>query len=34
VPRDCPAVGVHDKTKPGDSNDAGAWKVDSLFPPK
>lgn len=34
VPRDCPALGVHDKTKPGDSNDAGAWKVDSLFPPK
>ncbi len=34
VLRNCPALGVHDKTKPGDSNDAGAWRVDSLFPPK
>ena len=33
VPRSCPALGVHDKTKPGDTNDAGAWKVDSAFPP-
>ncbi|MEO8106598.1 MAG: hypothetical protein ABI720_04705 [Actinomycetes bacterium] len=33
VPRNCPALGVHDKTKPGDSNDAGAWKVDSRYPP-
>lgn len=33
VPKRCLALGVHDKTKPGDSNDAGAWKVDSVFPP-
>jgi hypothetical protein len=33
IPNNCPALGVHDKTKPGDSNDAGAWKVDSSFPP-
>lgn len=31
VPKACPALGVHDKTKQGDSNDAGAWKVDSVF---
>jgi hypothetical protein len=31
IPRSCPALGVHDKTKPGDSNDSGAWKVDSPF---
>lgn len=34
VPRRCPALGVHDKTRSGDSNDAGAWKVDSPYPPK
>ncbi len=33
IPRTCPALGVHDKTKPGDSNDSGAWKVDSSFAP-
>ena len=31
IPKECAALGVHDKTKPGDSNDAGAWKVDSTF---
>ena len=29
IPESCAALGVHDKTKPGDSNDAGAWKVDA-----
>ena len=33
IPKECAALGVHDKTKPGDSNDAGAWKVDSTFAP-
>lgn len=33
VPKSCPALGVHDKTKPGDSNDAGAWKVDATITP-
>ena len=33
IPDDCPALGVHNKTLPGDSNDAGAWKVDSAFAP-
>ena len=33
IPNDCPALGVHNKTQPGDSNDSGAWKVDSAFPP-
>ena len=33
IPRSCAALGVHDKTKPGDSNDSGAWKVDSGFAP-
>ncbi|MFL6288184.1 MAG: hypothetical protein ACJ73L_07280, partial [Actinomycetes bacterium] len=33
IPNDCPALGVHNKTQPGDSNDSGAWKVDSNFPP-
>jgi hypothetical protein len=33
IPNDCPALGVHNKTQPGDSNDSGAWKVDSQFPP-
>jgi hypothetical protein len=33
IPNDCPALGVHNKTQPGDSNDSGAWKVDSQYPP-
>jgi hypothetical protein len=33
IPNDCPALGVHNKTQPGDSNDSGAWKVDSDFAP-
>jgi hypothetical protein len=33
VPKACAALGVHDKTKPGDSNDAGAWKVDATRNP-
>jgi hypothetical protein len=33
IPRACPVKGVHDKTKPGDSNDSGAWKVDSPYAP-
>jgi len=33
IPHDCPALGVHNKTQPGDSNDSGAWKVDSAFTP-
>lgn len=33
IPNDCPALGVHNKTQPGDSNDSGAWKVDSQFAP-
>jgi hypothetical protein len=33
IPNDCPALGVHNKTQPGDSNDSGAWKVDSEFAP-
>ena len=33
VPKGCAALGVHDKTKPGDSNDAGAWKVDATISP-
>lgn len=33
IPNDCPELGVHNKTRPGDSNDAGAWKVDSVYPP-
>jgi hypothetical protein len=34
IPDDCTALGVHNKTQPGDSNDAGAWKVDSVFAPE
>ncbi|HEX5016437.1 MAG TPA: hypothetical protein VFX15_02490 [Actinomycetes bacterium] len=33
IPNDCPALGVHNKTQPGDSNDSGSWKVDSEFAP-
>jgi hypothetical protein len=33
IPKQCPAKGVHDKTRPGDSNDSGGWQVDSTIPP-
>ncbi len=33
IPASCPVLGVHNKVLGGDSNDGGAWKVDSTFGP-